>query len=237
MWNDLILPEAGAAAAWTRGEPVSGFILTDDEEELRDRAWRFLMPEQERPFLDRLLANLVRTRVLPSAYAPHDRAAYHASLLGAGARSPASRYRRLSEDAAADLALLGPFAAVAARVLTADAARLKGLQYVRDLEDARARDAVARVAENRCLVAWVRQEAGRRAERYGHAMEQLFIEAPQGEAVAAERVVRAFDAGRAPLDALPVPGSMAGACPGNDAPATAHPPSRGRPVGAVVAKD
>lgn len=38
VWHSDIYPYAGAQFAWLRGEPVSGFHLTDDEVELRDRS-------------------------------------------------------------------------------------------------------------------------------------------------------------------------------------------------------
>jgi hypothetical protein len=125
--------------------------------------------------------------------------------MGGPFRSPASRYRRIGEDATADALLIPPFATIAARVLAADGQRLKALRLVRVLPAAEARDAVARVAENRCLVAWVRVEAGARAGAYAHALEHLFVEAPQPEAVEAERAVRALDPARAILDALDAP--------------------------------
>jgi hypothetical protein len=203
--NDVALPATGAFAAVARGEPVSPYVLTDDESELRDRAWRFVMPAHERAWFESILANLVRTRVLPASLQPADRTAYHRALMGDSFRSPASRYRRLSEDAVADLKLIGPLAAMAARVIAADRARLRGLAYVHALHDDDAHDAAARVAENRCLIAWVRHETLVRLESYRFALEHLFIEAPQNEAVGAERSLAQLAAHRRTLDALAGP--------------------------------
>ena len=211
--NDVALPATGSLAAEARGEPVSDYVHTDDERELRDRAWRFVMPAHERSWFERIIANLVRTRVLPADLRPADITAYHRALMGSSFRSPASRYRRLSEDAVADAKLIGPFAAVAARVIAADGARLRGLAHVRHLERHQMDDALARVDENRCLIAWVRDETLARLESYRYALEHLFIEAPQNEAVPAERSLAKLAAHRATLDALvgpPVPGAPCG---------------------------
>jgi hypothetical protein len=211
--NDVVLPATGSLAAEARGEPVSDYVHTDDERELRDRAWRFVMPAHERSWFERIIANLVRTRVLPPELRPADITAYHRALMSGSFRSPASRYRRLSEDAVADAKLIGPFAAVAARVIAADGARLGALVYVRHLDEPQVHDAVARVAENRCLIAWVRDETLARLESYRYALEHIFIEAPQNEGVPAERSLAKLAAYRVTLDTLvgaPVPGALCG---------------------------
>jgi hypothetical protein len=208
LWNDVVLPATGSLAAEARGEPVSRYIHTDDEDELRHRAWRFIMPAHERSWFEAIIANLVRTRVLPLELQPADRTAYHHALMGGPLRSPASRYRRLSEDAFADAKLIAPFAVIASRVIAADAARLRSLAHVRDLDEAQIYHAVARVAENRCLIAWVRHETLVRLESYRYALEHLFIEAPQNEGIAAERSLVKLAVHRQTLDALigpPVP--------------------------------
>jgi hypothetical protein len=216
LWNEVILPAAGSHAALARGEPVSRYVYTDDEDELRDRAWRFVMPAHERSWFEGIVANLVRTRVLPLHLQPADRTTYHHALMGGSFRSPASRYRRLSEDAVADLLLIGPFTALAARVIAADRVRLRSLAHVRDLDEAQVHHAVARVAENRCLIAWVRVETLGRLESYRYALEHLLIEAPQNEAMAAERSLAKLGAYRQMLDTLVAPPLPHGLCAGAD---------------------
>lgn len=223
-WNSLVAV-TGTLAARTRGEPASGFALTDDETTLRDRAWRFLMPASAHDaFLD-VLANLTRTRVLPPAWRRPDVADYHASLVSEAFRSPVSRYRRLGEDATADGRLIPPFAATAARVVDADALRLRSLPFVKTLEDDDVREAAMRVGENRCLIAWVRLAAAERAEGYRYALEHLLVAVPGPEAVATERLLAALAGRRALLDPLLPPDAAArcGLAPGA---AAASPPSQ-----------
>ncbi len=70
-WNSLI-DATGTLAAGERHAPASASPLTDDEQDLRNRSWRFLMPAMTRDaFLD-ILANLTRARVLPPSWRPDD---------------------------------------------------------------------------------------------------------------------------------------------------------------------
>ena len=203
-WN-AALSTTGSVAAVPRQEPASPFPFTDDEAELRNRAWRFLVPAHERAWLDRALAELVATRVLPPDAAPVDPAGYHAALAGTDARSPASRYRRLSEDAAADARLLPPLAEAARRVLAADRVRLRALDAAGSIEPDAALGARARVVENRCLLAWVGLGLDGRIRAYRYALEHLTIETPQADAVPAERSLTRLGATLAVLDELDVP--------------------------------
>ena len=207
-WNALV-EGTGGVAARLRDEPVSRFALTDDETELRDRAWRFLMPAHERAIFASALANMTRARLLPAAWHPTDPAIYHAALVDGPSRSPVSRYRRLSEDAVADARLLPVFAGLAARVVAADAVRLRGLPFVQTIDDAEVRDAAMRVAENRCLIAWVRHEAGARVAGYRFALERLLIETPQAEAIGPERALAGLEERRIVLEGLLPPGAPA----------------------------
>lgn len=216
-WND-VLGAAGTVSAAARGEPVSGFGLTDDEEELRGRAWRFLVPAHERAWFARALADLVATRIVPADVEGGDPATYFAALGSEDSRSPASRYRRLSEDIAADGRLLGPVAAVAGRVLAADTVRLRTLDYAREVSLADRDGAWARVSENRCLVAWVATGLDRRLVAYRFALEHLVIETPQAEAIAPERALAGLLAARAAVGTLGVPPLAAASCLGERAP-------------------
>ncbi len=193
LWNDTVLPFAGQIAAASREEAVSYYIFTDDETELRDRAWRFLMPAHERTFFQTQVAELARTRILPRMARITGDDTYFNAVRGSRGASPAPLFRRIGEDAAADRKLIPTFVDLAGRVLDSDIARLKLLVHVKDLEESQVENAVARVAENRCLIAWVYAEAQGRAARYRYALERLSIEAPQGEAAYAEREVLALE--------------------------------------------
>lgn len=200
-WNGLI-ETTGTLAARNRETPASFSPLTDDEATLRDRAWRFLMPADGRAAFQDALANLTRARVLPPRWRTDDIPAYHAGLMSEPFRSPVSRYRRLSDDATADGRLIPPFAALAQRVFEADGVRLRALPFARSLDDWDVRQAAMRVAENRCLVAWVRLEAGLRIARYRYALEHFLVEMPGREAAPAEQAITFLEGRKVLLDPL-----------------------------------
>ena len=193
LWNDTVLPFAGLVAAASREEAVSYYIFTNDETELRDRAWRFLMPAQERAFFQTQVAELARTRILPRMSRLWGDDSYFNTLRGSRGASPSPLFRRIGEDAAADRKLIPVFINLGQKVLASDVARLGLLVHVKDLDEEQVANAAARVVENRCLIAWVYAEAQGRAVRYRYALERLAIEAPQREAAFAEREVLALE--------------------------------------------
>lgn len=208
VWNEAV-DATGAISADQRGEPVSAFPLTDDEELLRTRAWHFLMPSESRSIFEAILANLQRSRVLPPRSPLRDVASYHDGLIATGFRSPTSRYRKLAEDAAADGRLLPAFAAAAGSIIEADMARLRALPQATGLEETDVRNAVARIAENRCIIAWVRTEAAVRVLGYRYALDHLLVAMPGREGVATERTIAFLHSRRTLLNPLLPPDAEA----------------------------
>jgi hypothetical protein len=174
----IAVPSVTMAAA---GElpPASATIalpLTDDEAELRQRAYRFLF--QSTVSLE----------------------AYYAKFVSVEFRSPASRFFTIADDATADRLLISPFAANARRVFAADRARLAGTVYVPDLTPPELDAVVVRVRENRCLVAQVRTAAIARLGAYRYAVGHGLLAMPQGQAIEAERSVNALQFAIGELD-------------------------------------
>lgn len=182
-----------ALVAPVLGPTDSSFPFTDDEQDLRARAWRFLTPAKERNIFDGLLYDMADRGLIDAGYFPETLAWYKEALLADRFRSPASRFARLAEDVSADRALAVPFAAIAARVIEADRRRIQAMRLTRDLAAATAGDAKIRVRENVALVGWVCHRLAMRILSYRHALEHLFIAAPQAEAVPAERALLALE--------------------------------------------
>ena len=213
VWNQAV-GATGSVAALARREPLSSLLFTDDEQVLRDRAWRFLVPAHERAWFDRILAELVATRILPATVSQPDRAAYHDALLASAVASPAPLYRRLSEDIAADMRLLPAFEATARRVLAADRIRLRVLGRIDAPTPVEIAEAEARVVENRCLISWVIAAADFRTASYTFALERLTVGSPQADSVPVERVLERFSSLRLALRGLavgPIPVACAAA--------------------------
>ncbi|WP_457106181.1 hypothetical protein [Methylobacterium sp. P5_C11] len=208
VWNGLI-DTTGSFSSHDRGRLLLDSGLTDDEQALRDRAWRFVQPASTFTAFQDVVLGLASAHALPATWRFEDVGAYYETLTAEPSRSPVSRYRQLGDDATADARLIPIFVALAARVIDADAARLRSLPFARTLDDADVRLAAQRVAENRCLIAWVRFEAGLRLARYRFALEHLFAAAPAPESVSAERSVMMLAARRNLLDPLLPPDAAA----------------------------
>ena len=120
IFSDQIAPAMGEWSARLRGEASSWFHLTDDEQQMRARAWRLVMPTHERSIFESQLSALAHARILPAQAQSSAVSDYQRALTSGSFASQASRYNRLAEDANADRALLGPFRANAIRVVNAD---------------------------------------------------------------------------------------------------------------------
>lgn len=171
----------------------SNFAYTDDEQELRARAWRFLMPAKERWYFDGLVFDLGRTGYVPESYFPETLSWYKENLVADAFRSPASVFHRMADDISIDRALAVPFAASAARVIEADRIRRAAMAKTPALSIDEMGDAGIRIRENRVLVEWVCNRLAMRAKSYRYALEHLFVAMPQVDAIKPERQLGLLD--------------------------------------------
>lgn len=199
VWNSG-LAGAGWYAAAARGEAVSGALLTDDEQELRTRSYRFRTPPQAGNGWTRVTSDAASARLLPGAAGALDGPTYWDSIASAPDRSPRARYQRVREDAEADRQLIDPFAAVACRVAETDRVRLSALDRTASLAPDERADAANRVDENRRVVAEVRVAILEREAAYRYALDRLVVESPDRDAVKAERALAGLAAGRRSLE-------------------------------------
>ncbi len=221
IFADQIAPAIGDWSARFRGEASSWFHLTDDEEQLRARAWRLVLPAHERSHFDREVSKLAHARILPVKAQSSDVASYHNALTSGSFASQASRYNRLSEDANGDRLLLGQFRANASRVINADRARLRALDASQQVPPEQRDPAWQRVAENEGLMLWVCERARFRLKSYRYSLDNLVVEMPSREAMKAERAVLGLESELGPTCNLPLVGVFSGK--GGGAPAERGP--------------
>ncbi|WP_306029925.1 hypothetical protein [Stappia sp. MMSF_3263] len=176
--HDTILPAAGDELAINRGEPVSRFNLTDDEKEMRNRAWSLIRPPSAEDWIEGSRTELIRTRVLPETGGAGDPDRYYAFLRSDRYRSSEVRYDRVAADAVADAALIPPFCEIALRVTTADEERLRALGRREISTGEELAGAQARVWENRRYMDWASQALRFRLVSYRNAIDALEIETP-----------------------------------------------------------
>ena len=181
--HDDILPAIGKTRAQLFGEPVSQFNLTDQEREMHDRVWRFLVsPHAEDWFFD-VAVELQRTRVawpLDQHFKP-DR--YYGWLRQTAFASSRVRYNAVADHVRADLDTMpSTFRSICA-VREIDRQRAVAAREIAGIGEGTREDAAARKAENDLRIDWFVRAAAYRFESYGYALNHLLVETPHEEAV------------------------------------------------------
>lgn len=211
--QNALLPYTGLLAAGYREEPASSYALTEDEKEMRNRAWNFLMPEPDAPRGAWQERHMAFHRLLPPR--EHDVTLFHRTIMGGpflgtyvgdspvvrrhanwgdSFASLVSRYNRVKDRIAQDHALMPQFRQVAAQVTQADHVRLRSLDSVGNLTAEQRTEAMARICENALIIARVNWAFHDKAAQYRYSLEHLLVEGPEREAIPSERVLMAFEA-------------------------------------------
>jgi hypothetical protein len=191
---DTVLPAPGRVLASYRDEPVSSFMLTDNEVEWRRRAWRFLMPAHPQAKFEAVLVELRISRVVPRDFHAPAPDIYFKSLMSEAWRSSKPPYRRLMLDMQADIDLLDPLDRIARQVALTDGIREQGMNKITDLTETERAETLGRIGENKALARWIDEALAARVKAYQFALERLFIEIPEKDAVAAERMLAVLKA-------------------------------------------
>jgi hypothetical protein len=206
--NDDMHRWLGGEATSSVGLRPSQFQLTDNERLLRDLAYPLIEPPHSRPAWKSVFGDY---KPLPSPWRQavvFDRTAYGRVLIDEPHRSHSSRYAQLIEDVRDDISRFEPFFADAVRVIELDRKRSAALSQISELSTRERADAVARMEENTLIVQWVQQCLERRILSYRWALERLVIQAPDGMAADADRLIGELAAQTAnpPVAAQPVIG-------------------------------
>jgi hypothetical protein len=184
--NDIAMPAVGKARAHMAGEPVSTFNETDQEREMRDRVWRFLVSPNGRDWAYDSRAELQRTRLEPIKAGRFTIDRYYKTLSGDAYASSTVRFKRIETDAEIDIATLpATFDAVCA-VIEIDRQRAvaqANLQLGGDV----AANVAARKTENDQYIGWFVNALRYRYDSYSYALDHLLVETPHREAEAADR--------------------------------------------------
>jgi len=188
--------------SWTPVAGASGYPLTDLEEELRDRSYALIRPNEPSGTWKISIVGLFQIAHPWPGRADYDHTAYGRMLVSTHARSEASLYNRLIEDMGADASLIRPFVAVARAVADLDGKRHRSLAYVGELSEGDVADALGRIRENCMVSAWVQRALHGRLRSYRYALERLVISVPSPLAVEAERALKRLQAEVAAADTL-----------------------------------
>lgn len=186
--RDDIHDWVGRAAVRGVGGQASEFRLTDDERQLRDRAYALIAPPYDPHRWDAVFAEYGFKGRHPEA--PFDPTAYWRHLYADERRSEASSYAQLVTDAGNDVVRLEPFFATAARVADMDSRRTQSLRYVAagsGVSEAENDSVRNRIDENGAVIEWVCRSLAERAQSYRYALERLVISTPSASAAEAEQ--------------------------------------------------
>jgi len=176
--HDEILPTIGKLRALVFGENVSLLNQTDEEVEMHDRAWRFIIAPHSQDWFFNVLVEWQRTRLTPpfDTSGSYDR--YYAILRSERYRSSRVRYNRLADDIGADMATMpGVFRAICA-VNEIDHRRAEAAASLRAPNDPAVADVYYRRQENLAYIDWFVGAARYRYNSYSYALESLLIETP-----------------------------------------------------------
>ena len=206
MLNDDMHRWIGAEATASVGLKPSQFQLTDIERQLRDLGYPLIEPPHSRPAWRTVFGDY-QPIAPPWRQAPRfDRTAYGRALIDEPHRSHASRYSQLIDDVRDDITRFELFYAAAIPVLELDRKRNATLVHISELSPHERTDAVARMQENSLVVQWVQQCLEQRVSSYRWALERLVLQAPDGTAADADRLIGelASQTANPPVTARPV---------------------------------
>jgi hypothetical protein len=189
MRSDDMHSWLGREATGSLGMKASQFQLTDAERQLRDLAYPLIEPPLSRPAWKSVFGDY---KTLPAPWHQKivfDRTMYGRTLIDEPHRSHSSRYAQLIEDVRNDVTRFEPFFASAIRVIDLDKKRNASMARVSELSPKEKDDAVARMQENSLIIQWVQQSLEQRVSSYRWALERLVIQAPDGMAADADRLI------------------------------------------------
>src|SRR3954453_9586110 len=172
----------------------SGFPFTNLEEELRDRSYALIRPNEPRGKWNIYIAGFQIAGWLPPQYVYYDHTEYSRMLLWTPARSEASSYNRMIDDMGEDGKLTDPFVAAACAVADLDLKSERSLAYVGELAEWEVANAYGRIRENRMVTAWVHRALHWRLASYRYALERLGMAGPSRRGGEAERALVRFQA-------------------------------------------
>jgi hypothetical protein len=166
--------------------PGSVFNLTDQEQEMRDRIWRYLVAPQAYDWFGDALVELRRIGLRSSGPKPLPSSAYFLWLHSTKFASSPVRYAKLGDDVRSDLDMMpSAFASICA-VEAVDRQRGIAANGIAGLEASMRKGAAARQAENRSLAQWFATAVATRSKNYSYALDHLLVETPHVGAIAVD---------------------------------------------------
>lgn len=188
--HDRAMPYVGAHIATNRREPVSNLNQTDQEREMHDRTWRFLIAAHSRDWLFDTSVELQRTRIGPARDYRYTTDRYYAWLRSTAYQSSTTRYNTVGRHILADLDTVPTTFQSICAVEQVDRQRRIALAELPGIEQSVATNVAARRTENQWHVDWFVRALNYRYDSYSYALDHLLVETPHEQSMAVDENLR-----------------------------------------------
>ena len=185
------MPAAGKFNAANRGEPVSRFNKTDQEEEMHDRVWRFLVAAHAKDWRFDAAVELQRTRIVRPRDETFTIERYYVWLSRTDYQSSRTRYSTVGAHVQYDIDTLPTTFMAICKVIEID--RQRAIAYAElgpDLAPRIGEEVAARRYENDAFIDWFVRALNYRYSSYDFALDNLLVETPHEQSVAVDEALR-----------------------------------------------
>jgi hypothetical protein len=189
--HDTAMPAAGGFIAANRKEPVSSFNKTDQEEEMQDRVWRFLVAPHARDWQFDSAVELQRTRIVRPRDERFTIERYYNWLKSTQYQSSRTRYATVGSHVTTDIDTLPTTFAAICKVIEID--RQRAIAYGglgHDLPPRIGEEVAARKYENDAFIDWFVRALNYRYSSYDFALDNLLVETPHEQSLAVDEALR-----------------------------------------------
>ncbi len=180
--NDEILPSIGSIRALASKEAVSSLNKTDEENEMQDRVWRFLIAPHAKDWFFDIVVEWQRTRIVPLQNKKFAVDRYYYFLKNQDFSSSRVRYNTLSRDISIDIKTVPSVFASICAVREIDRRRDVAVNAITSATQQERIAVKSRKIENDKYINWFVSALQYRYDSYSLALDRLLIETPHEEA-------------------------------------------------------
>lgn len=190
VMHDQVMPYVGSKIAANRREPVSNLNQTDQEREMHDRTWRFLVAAHSRDWMFDTTVELQRTRIGPAKDYKYTPERYYNWLRTTQYQSSPTRYSTVGRHVLADLDTLPTTFLSVCAVLEVDRQRQVALAELPGIEPDVAANVAARRTENQWHIDWFVRALNYRYQSYLYALDHLLVETPHEQSMQVDETLQ-----------------------------------------------
>lgn len=189
--HDTAMPAAGDFLARQRKEAVSNFNQTDQEKEMHNRVWRFLVAAHAKDWFYDTAVELQRTRIAPEVDTSFTIDLYYNWLRTTPYQSSRTRYATVGSHITSDIDTIPTTFASICAVIEVDRQRAVALAELgNNLPPEVGPNLAARKSENSAHINWFIRALTYRYQSYDFALDSLLVETPHEQSLAVDDALR-----------------------------------------------